>query len=704
MISVSMDEIYSTLEEKLGYLNSQQIQMIYQAFLFAENAHRLQKRASGDPYIIHPVAVACILADMKLDYLSIVAGLLHDVIEDTPVTKNEILDHFGEVVANLVDGLSKLENLVFKSIQDKQAQNFRKMVLAMASDIRVIIIKLVDRLHNMRTITALAPQKRERVSKETLEIYAPIAKRLGMHDIALELEDLGFLGSYPVRYRVIKEAIAQVQGRHTQVLNEIKNTFQQKMIQSNVPFSTIFGREKHIYSIYRKMKNKRLPFSDLTDVYGFRILVDQVDHCYRALGVVHSAYKPVPARFKDYIALPKPNGYQSIHTVLFGPHGVPMEVQIRTKEMDNMANYGIAAHWLYKTTDEAGLGLIKQHAWLKGLLEIQKRTGSSEEFLENVKIDLFPDEVYVFTPKGDVIELPAGSSVLDLAYAIHTDVGHQAVVAKVDRQFAPLSARLKSGQTIEVITSQTNRPTNNWLDIVKSGKAKSAIRQYLKTQHRQSMIVLGGRILTKAISQGELCQLSDRHWHDILTKLGVKSKEQILQEIALGIRNAQEVIGLCQDYQQASGGELEQRLKIKGSEGMAIEYAECCMPIPGDQINGLLRIGRGIIVHQAGCPHLLKAIRAQLQTVAVEWAPYVVGEYRVDLRIETLNQRGVLAMMALAVSDAKANIDDIVVENHTDQQAVVLLKLKVADKAQLASVIRRIERIALVMSVKRSPL
>jgi guanosine-3',5'-bis(diphosphate) 3'-pyrophosphohydrolase len=452
------------------------------------------------------------------------------------------------------------------------------------------------------------------------------------------------------------------------------------------------------------MKNKRLPFSDLTDVYGFRILVDQVDHCYRALGVVHSAYKPVPARFKDYIALPKPNGYQSIHTVLFGPHGVPMEVQIRTKEMDNMANYGIAAHWLYKTTDEAGLGLIKQHAWLKGLLEIQKRTGSSEEFLENVKIDLFPDEVYVFTPKGDVIELPAGSSVLDLAYAIHTDVGHQAVVAKVDRQFAPLSARLKSGQTIEVITSQTNRPTNNWLDIVKSGKAKSAIRQYLKTQHRQSMIVLGGRILTKAISQGELCQLSDRHWHDILTKLGVKSKEQILQEIALGIRNAQEVIGLCQDYQQASGGELEQRLKIKGSEGMAIEYAECCMPIPGDQINGLLRIGRGIIVHQAGCPHLLKAIRAQLQTVAVEWAPYVVGEYRVDLRIETLNQRGVLAMMALAVSDAKANIDDIVVENHTDQQAVVLLKLKVADKAQLASVIRRIERIALVMSVKRSPL
>jgi guanosine-3',5'-bis(diphosphate) 3'-pyrophosphohydrolase len=698
-----MDALYNTLEVKLDYLSSQQVQIIHQAFLFAEKAHRPQKRASGDPYIIHPVAVACLLADMKLDYLSIVAGLLHDVIEDTPVTKNEILDHFGDVVANLVDGLSKLENLVFKSIQDKQAQNFRKMVLAMASDIRVIIIKLADRLHNMRTLGVLAPQKKKRIATETLEIYAPIAKRLGMHDIALELEDLGFLGRYPVRYRVIKEAIGQVQGRHKQVLNEIKNTFQQKMIQANVPFSTIMGREKHIYSIYRKMKGKRLPFSDLTDVYGFRILVDQVDQCYRALGVVHGAYKPVPARFKDYIALPKPNGYQSIHTVLFGPHGVPMEVQIRTKEMDEMANFGIAAHWLYKTNDEGNFDSVKQHAWLKGLLEIQKRTGSSEEFLENVKIDLFPEEVYVFTPKGDVIELPTGSSVLDLAYAIHTDVGHQSVVAKVDRQFAPLSAQLKSGQTVEVITSQTNRPTDNWLEIVKTSKAKSAIRQYLKTQHKQSMIVLGGRILTKAISQGDLHQLSDQHWHDILTKLGVASKDQVLQEIALGVRNAKEVIGLCQDYNQESGA-FEQRLKIKGSEGMAIEYASCCMPIPGDQINGILRVGRGIVVHQSGCPQLLKAMRSQLQVVAVEWASYVVGEYRVDLRVETLNQRGVLAMMALAVSDAKANIDDIIVENHTEQQAVVLLKLKVTDKAQLASVSRRIKRIALVMNVERSPL
>ncbi|MDA9832703.1 bifunctional (p)ppGpp synthetase/guanosine-3',5'-bis(diphosphate) 3'-pyrophosphohydrolase [Gammaproteobacteria bacterium] len=696
-----MDALYNTLEKKIDYLNAQQVQIIHQAFLFAENAHRPQKRASGDPYIIHPVSVACLLADMKLDYLSIVAGLLHDVIEDTPITKNDILNHFGEVVANLVDGLSKLENLVFTSIQDKQAQNFRKMVMAMASDIRVIIIKLADRLHNMRTLGALAPAKKKRIATETLEIYAPIAKRLGMHDIALELEDLGFLGRYPTRYRVIKEAAGQVQGRHKQVLNEIKNTFQQKMIQANIPFSTIVGREKHIYSVYRKMKSKRLPFSDLTDVYGFRILVEQADQCYRALGVVHGAYKPVPACFKDYIALPKPNGYQSIHTVLFGPHGVPMEVQIRTKEMDDMANFGIAAHWLYKVNDEGGLDAIKQHAWLKGLLEIQKRTGSSEEFLENVKIDLFPDEVYVFTPKGDVIELPTGSSVLDLAYAIHTDVGHQSVVAKVDRQFAPLSAQLKSGQMVEIITSQTNRPTDNWLDIVKTSKAKIAIRQFLRTQHKQSMVVLGGRILTKAISQGDLGQLSDQHWHDILMKLEVKSKDQVLQEIALGVRSAQEVISLCQEYQQEPH-DVEQRLKIKGSEGMAIEYAGCCMPIPGDQINGILRVGRGIIVHQSGCSHLLKAMRSKPQVVAVEWASYVVGEYRVDLRVEVLNQRGVLAMMALAVSDAKANIDDIVVENHTDQQAVVLLKLKVTDKTQLASVSRRIKRIALVMSVERS--
>lgn len=697
---------YSELEKKLSYLSAQQLQVVYQAFVFAESAHEEQKRASGEPYIIHPVSVAIILADLKLDYTSIVAGLLHDVIEDTPISKDEIKDNFGAVVANLVDGLSKLTSLSFTSDLDKQSQNFRKMVLAMSDDIRVIIIKLADRLHNMRTLGSLARHKQVRIANETLEIYAPIAKRLGMHDIALELEDRGFSCQFPERYRVLNEALAQVQGRHKQILNEIKNAFQQHMVRSQVKFITIMGREKHIYSIYRKMKSKRLTFSDLTDVHGFRILVEDRDACYRTLGVVHSVYKPIPARFKDYISLPKPNGYQSLHTVLFGPHGVPMEVQIRTTEMDNLANYGIAAHWLYKTNEGDDMRHIQQHAWLRNLIEVQQRTGSSEEFLENVKVDLFPDEVYVFTPKGDIIELPAGATVLDLAYAIHTDIGHQAVVGKVDRQFAPLSAKLNSGQTVEIITSKSNQPTANWLEIIKTGKAKSAIKQYLRIQHKKSLIILGNRILKKAMGESDidLSTISDDDWVKMTAKLGVKSKDELLHEVALGVKTTQELIAIYQGDEDLSAQTMVEPLSINGQEGMAVEYAPCCMPIPGDQINGILRIGTGVVIHQLGCDQLLRAIAANIRVVPVSWSDKVVGEFRVNLRVETLNQRGVLAMMALAVSDAKANIDDIVVESHTDQHAVVLLKLKVSDRAQLMSVSRRIERIKLVMRVARHPL
>ncbi len=695
---------YDELEKRLTYLSAQQLQVVYQAYTLADKAHKEQKRASGEPYISHPLAVACILADIKLDYLSIVAGLLHDTIEDTKITKEVIRVQFGDIVANLVDGLSKLLSLSFTSDLDKQAQNFRKMVLAMSTDIRVIIIKLADRLHNMRTIGVLKRSKQQRIARETLEIYAPIAKRLGMHDIALELEDRGFCCMYPSRYRVLKDAIKHVQGRDKQILNEIKNTFQRSLMKDNVTFNTIVGREKHIYSIYRKMKSKRLTFSDLTDVYGFRIIVDSRDACYRTLGAVHAIYKPIPTRFKDYISLPKPNGYQSLHTVLFGPHGVPMEVQIRTLEMDRLANFGIAAHWLYKTSDGDDLNQVKQHAWLKGLIEVQKRTGSSEEFLENVKVDLFPDEVYVFTPRGDIVELPSGATVLDLAYAIHTDVGHQAVVAKVDRQFASLSAKLKSGQTVEVITSPNNQPTKNWLDIVQTGKAKSGIKHFLRTRHRESLIILGGRILKKAMVESgiDMDDLDDKAWAKITKKTEVKTKDDVLHDIALGMRTTSEVIALYLDTKEEDPPK-DIPLSIHGSEGMAVEYASCCYPVPGDAITGILRVGKGVVVHQSTCPQLLKAIRSKSQVMSVSWADNIVGEYRVNLQVETLNQRGVLAMMALAVSDAKANIDDIVVENHTEQHAVVILKLKVTDKAQLMSVIRRIERVKLVMNVKRHP-
>lgn len=698
---------YEDLSKKIDYLSVQQRQVVYEAYEFAKDAHKDQKRISGEPYITHPISVAMILADLKLDYQSIVSGLLHDVIEDTPITKEEIKTHFGQVVANLVDGLSKLMNFSFSSKQDAQANNFRKMLLAMSQDIRVIIIKLADRLHNMKTITSLRRDKQVRIASETLEIYAPIAKRLGMHDIALELEDLGFSSCHPIRYQVIKDALKKVQGEHRQILNEIKNALQQKMVKDQVAFSTIMGREKHIYSIYRKMKSKRLSFSELTDVLGFRILLDNKDSCYRALGVVHSLYKPISSRFKDYISLPKPNGYQSLHTVLFGPHGMPMEVQLRTEEMDNMANYGIAAHWLYKSGEIDTGDNVNRHAWLKDLIEVQQRTGSSQEFLENVKVDLFPEEVYVFTPQGDIIELPSSATVLDLAYAIHTDVGHQAVVAKVDRQFAPLSAELKNGQTVEIITSPNNHPTKTWMDIVVTGKAKSAIKYYLKSRQREASTILGMRILKKSFAEmgRDIESVRDEDWQIVVKKLGVGRREELLQEVALGVRQARSILELIPKGSAALvTPELgDTPLSITGTEGLVVEYGECCGPIPGDPIHGMLRTGHGVVIHRSQCPHLLKAIQNKVKIMPVSWAENVTGEYRVNVKVEAMNQRGVLAMMALAVSDAKANIDDIGIRDYTEQQAVVLLKLQVTDRKQLANVIRRLRRIKLVMRAEREP-
>ena len=493
--------LFKKLRRKLDYLPKSQIDEIQKAFLVAFDAHKGQTRRTGEPYITHPVEVACILASIQMDSETLMAALLHDVVEDTPVTKEQLIDKFTEQVAELVDGVTKLTQIEFISRAEAQAENFRKMVLAMAKDIRVIIVKLADRLHNMRTLGAMPSHKQHRIAKETLDIFAPIAKRLGMRDFSVELEELGFGAMHPLRYRILGEAVRKARGNRKKVLTMIEKTLKEGIKNSKLPNCTIVGREKHLYSIYRKMVKKNVQFNEIMDVYAFRIIVDDVDCCYRVLGVIHSLFKPVPERFKDYIAIPKANGYQSLHTTLFGPYGLPIEVQIRTKEMDRIASSGIAAHWLYKSDDVAAdRSKTRAKKWVQNLLELQSSTGNSLEFIESVKVDLFPDEVYVFTPKGTILELPTGATAIDFAYAVHTDIGNSCVAVKIDRQLAPLSMRLANGQTLEVITAPGGRPNPAWLDFVTTSKARSSIRHFLKNRKRAESVALGRQLLKKALS------------------------------------------------------------------------------------------------------------------------------------------------------------------------------------------------------------
>ncbi len=531
--------LFRRLRKKLHYLPDFQVRQIHQAYLTAMEAHSGQKRQTGEPYITHPVAVSCILADMNMDQHTIMAALLHDVIEDTPIEKTDLENRFGTEVANLVDGVSKLTQIEFVSRAEAQAENFRKMVLAMARDIRVIIVKLADRLHNMRTLGSLSCAKRHRIAKETLEIFAPIAKRLGMRDFSVELEELSFAAMYPTRHRVLKDAVNKARGNRKKVLALINKNLQEGFVKQQFPPCTIIGREKHLYSIYRKMRVKKVPFNDIMDVYAFRIIVDSVDTCYRVLGLVHQLFKPVPERFKDYIAIPKANGYQSLHTTLFGPYGLPVEIQIRTTEMDRIASNGIAAHWLYKS-DEKDLekSHIRAQRWVKNLLELQQNAGNSLEFIESVKVDLFPDEVYIFTPQGDIKELPVGANGVDFAYAVHTDVGNSCVAVKINRQLAPLSTRLSNGDTVEVITSSRARPNPSWMDFVVTSKARSAIRHHLKTQKRSSSIALGRKLLQKALRDYavSLKKIPEPVWHFFLKETHQKSKDDLFGDIGIGNR------------------------------------------------------------------------------------------------------------------------------------------------------------------------
>ncbi|PRY64818.1 GTP pyrophosphokinase [Vreelandella songnenensis] len=696
-----------------GYLPPDEIQQVKRAFYYAEQAHDGQRRRSGEPYVTHPLAVANILANMHMDHQSLMAAMLHDVIEDTGVSKKALAAQFGKPVAELVDGVSKLTQITFEDKAVAQAENFQKMVLAMSRDIRVIIVKLADRLHNMRTLGALRPDKKRRIARETLEIYARIAGRLGINTIRIELEDLSFQAIHPMRSERIKRAVASARGHRRSAMREIQASLQQSL-DDEVLQGTVVGRQKHLLSIYKKMRDQRKPFAEIMDVFGFRIITEDVASCYRILGVVHNLYKPVPGRFKDYIAIPKANGYQSLHTTLFGPRGMPIEVQIRTREMEAMANNGIAAHWLYKagqTSHPIAEGShARARAWVKGLLEMQRHAGNSLEFIEHVKNDLFPDDIYVFTPKGDIMELPQGATVIDFAYTVHTDIGNNCIACRIDRHLAPLSTRLESGQTLEIITAPGARPNLAWLSFVSTAKARSAIRHALKHQQQTEAVTLGRRLLNKALAPFEtsLEELDAEVLKQAVKELEVASEEALLESLGLGNRMAHVVARRLVDVAhgerydaQLAELDSDKAVLISGSEGMVINFARCCHPLPGDPVLGHLSMGKGLVVHRAECRNLVEHKNDPEKLFTLEWSDAIDEDFPVALRIEIESRRGLVAELAGLVTDADANIERIGIEERDARLSTVNLTLSVKGRVHLARIIKRIRNLPNVGKITR---
>ncbi|MFG6176376.1 RelA/SpoT family protein [Halomonas sp. THAF12] len=695
-----------------GYLPPDEIQQVKRAFYYAEQAHDGQRRRSGEPYVTHPLAVANILANMHMDHQSLMAAMLHDVIEDTGVSKQALGEQFGEPVAELVDGVSKLTQITFEDKAVAQAENFQKMVLAMSRDIRVIIVKLADRLHNMRTLGALRPEKKRRIARETLEIYSRIANRLGINTIRVELEDLSFQALHPMRAERIKRAVASARGHRRSAIRQVQNSLQNSLDDEGLTGSVV-GRQKHLLSIYRKMRDQRKSFAEIMDVFGFRIITDDVDSCYRILGVVHNLYKPVPGRFKDYIAIPKANGYQSLHTTLFGSGGMPIEVQIRTREMEAMANNGIAAHWLYKAGQTehpiAEGSHARARAWVKGLLEMQRHAGDSLEFIEHVKNDLFPDDIYVFTPKGDIMELPQGATVIDFAYSVHTDIGNSCIACRIDRHLAPLSTRLQSGQTLEIITAPGARPNLAWLNVVVTAKARSAIRHALKHQQHTEAVQLGRRLLNKALAEFEtsLEELPAKPLESLLAELELKSEDTLLESIGLGTRVAHVVARRLADLQHGDqaptqdAGHHQGPIVISGAEGMVIKFARCCHPLPGDPVIGHLSVGKGIVVHRVECRNLAELRSDPDKLFALEWSEQSDEDFPVPLRLEIESRRGLVAELASLVTDADANIERIGIEERDARLSIVNLTLSVRNRVHLARIIKRLRNLSHVGKITR---
>ncbi len=688
-----------------SYLDKEQVAEVYRAYLFGAEAHEGQRRKSGEPYIYHPLAVARILTEMRMDYRSIVAAILHDVIEDTPTAKEQLEAEFGTEVADLVDGVSKLTHIEFETKAEAQAANFRKMMLAMAEDIRVILIKLADRLHNMRTLGVMRPEKQRRIARETLEVYAPVANRLGINAMRQELEELGFQAHYPLRYRVLEMEVRKACGNRREVLSKILAALQERLQEEGLD-SEVAGRQKRPYSIYRKMRNKHLAFHELMDVYGFRIVVDSVDSCYRALGVVHNLYKPVPGKFKDYIAIPKANGYQSLHTALLTPYGTPIEVQIRTEDMDKVAEAGVAAHWLYKDGRGGGsLADARARQWLRNLQEMQQSAGSSLEFFEDVKVDLFPDEVYVFTPKGEIMELPRGATAVDFAYAVHTGVGNSCVAVKIDKRLSPLHSELLNGQSVEVITSPGATPNPTWLNFVVTAKARSTIRHFLKNLRDDESAELGSRLLGKALEAmgTSLDELAEERIGQVLGEMGLETMQELTQQIGLGNRNAPlSARALVGEEEGVADGSAPRPLVIQGTEGTVVSFARCCRPIPGDEVIGHLSSGRGLVIHTRQCKNAVDVRKHPENWLDVNWEKGVEGEFPVEIRIDVSNRRGVLATVAAAVAESGANIDNVGIDERDGLHSSIALTLAVQDRAHLARIMRRLRTIDDVIRINRS--
>jgi len=698
---------FSDLRDQLAsYLTEEQVALISEAYLFAEKAHEGQHRSSGEPFITHPLEVAHILSAMHMDHQSIMAAILHDVIEDTHLDKAAVAFKFGDEVADLVDGLSKLDVIKFETHAEAQAENLRKMMLAMAQDIRVILVKLADRLHNLRTLGSLPREKQRRIARETLEIYAPIASRLGMNNFRIEFEDIGFSFLYPVRYRVLKEAVKKARGNRKEVIHALEDNLKNRLEQDGIVSFIILGREKHLYSLYRKMRKKDLSLSEIMDVYALRVLVDKVDTAYRVLGVAHNLYKPIHGRFKDYIAVPKSNGYQSLHTTVVGPFGVPVEIQIRTEEMDRMAENGIAAHWLYKSTKDAKDGEAETRAreWLKSILEIQKKTRNSLEFIEHVKVDLYPDEVYVFTPSGDILSLQSGATAVDFAYAVHTDVGNTCIAVKIDRRLVPLSTRLTSGQTIEIITTEGAHPNPAWLSFVVTGKARSNIRHWLKTQQYGEAKILGKRLLERALAGLSLSldNIPKEQMALVLRELKFENSERLFEEVGLGNQVAALIARrLAEVLNREEQDVAILPLAIRGTEGMVVTYAKCCHPIPGDSIVGHLSSGRGIVIHRENCKNMSGMHKCPEKYIFVKWADNIQGEFLVEIRIEILNQRGALATLANVLADNNANIEDVHIDECDSHHNSIIFLVHIQNRQHLNRIIKQLRAVTSVTRVWR---
>ena len=696
------------LLDKLSfYLDPKEVSRVERAYLFAEKCHEGQMRQSGDAYISHPLAVAHILADMHMDHESLMAAMLHDVIEDTGVTKAQISRRFGRPVADLVDGVSKLSEIEFQSKAEQQAESFQKMTLAMSRDIRVVLVKLADRLHNMRTLGVLSPAKRRRIARETLEIYAPIAQRLGINDIRLELEDLGFAAMYPLRHRRLREAMKAAKKNRKEIVTEVHQAIEIRLEKESVN-ATVKSREKHLWSIYRKMREKKRAFREIMDVFAFRLIVNSVDDCYRVLGMMHNIFKPVPGEFKDYIAIPKANGYQSLHTVLVGMHGVLIEVQIRTNEMEAMASYGIAAHWEYKTGKQtADVNQRRATRWIQGLLDMQKEAGDSLEFLEHVKADLFPDEVYIFTPKGRIIELPTGATPIDFAYAVHTGIGNSCIACRVNGQLTPLSEPLESGQMVEIISDHEAQPNPNWLNFVVSAKARSAIRHYLKNQQHDESVDLGKRLLDQSLNRlgTSYKQLKKSQIKRLLKEASAPTFEFILQQIGLGNRVPFAVANLLVPVEQRKLSEDSKKstlpVVIDPSNGLLLQYARCCHPIPGDPILGHVSPGKGLVIHRETCRNLLEIRKNTEKCMPLSWSSSVRREFPVELKVEITPERGFIAALASRVTQADATIEKISVDEKDVYTSIVDLVLTVRDRVHLADILRRARSLTNVRRIYR---